>query len=248
MPPTRHTRRPDVTQLLNFAHGDLYMLGAFAGFAMLSVSAGALGGGLVALVAIMIVAMIATGTLGMVMERVAYRPLRSASRLSVLITAVGASFALEYGIAVAFGPTPEVYQIEVRGGTLNIAGAQIPQAQLAMTAIAVVLMIALDTLVRATRRRCDSEHRPRHQGTGSRLRQGGSPQGLDLTVRENEIVALLGNNGAGKSTTVSAISGLVRPRAGTVSAFGEDITRATPWSIVERGKEKDVSCVGRSRA
>src|SRR5690606_24311365 len=177
MPPTRHTRRPDVTQLLNFAHGDLYMLGAFAGFAMLSVSAGALGGGLVALVAIMIVAMIASGTLGMVMERVAYRPLRSASRLSVLITAVGASFALEYGIAVAFGPTPEVYQIEVRGGTLNIAGAQITQAQLAMTAIAVVLMIALDTLVRATRRRCDSEHRPRHQGTGSRLRQGGSPQG-----------------------------------------------------------------------
>nr|WP_239064167.1 MULTISPECIES: ATP-binding cassette domain-containing protein [unclassified Streptomyces] len=73
-------------------------------------------------------------------------------------------------------------------------------------------------------------------------------RGLDLTVRENEIVALLGNNGAGKSTTVSAISGLVRPRAGTVSAFGEDITRATPWSIVERGKEKDVSCVGRSRA
>lgn len=60
-------------------------------------------------------------------------------------------------------------------------------------------------------------------------------RGLDLTVRENEIVALLGNNGAGKSTTVSAISGLVRPRAGTVTAFGEDITRATPWSIVERG-------------
>ncbi|MFD6907116.1 MULTISPECIES: ABC transporter ATP-binding protein [Streptomyces] len=60
-------------------------------------------------------------------------------------------------------------------------------------------------------------------------------RGLDLTVRENEIVALLGNNGAGKSTSVSAVSGLVRPRAGTVTAFGEDITRATPWSIVERG-------------
>ncbi|MFF0813294.1 ABC transporter ATP-binding protein [Streptomyces albogriseolus] len=60
-------------------------------------------------------------------------------------------------------------------------------------------------------------------------------RGLDLTVRENEIVALLGNNGAGKSTTVSAVSGVVRPRAGTVTAFGEDITKATPWSIVERG-------------
>ncbi|MFI8089690.1 ABC transporter ATP-binding protein [Streptomyces sp. NPDC086080] len=60
-------------------------------------------------------------------------------------------------------------------------------------------------------------------------------KGLDLTVGEGEIVALLGNNGAGKSTTVSTISGVVRSRAGTVTAFDEDITAATPWSIVERG-------------
>ncbi|MFI1564198.1 ABC transporter ATP-binding protein [Streptomyces sp. NPDC020490] len=60
-------------------------------------------------------------------------------------------------------------------------------------------------------------------------------KGLDLTVGEGEIVALLGNNGAGKSTTVSTISGVVRSRAGTVTAYGEDITAATPWSIVERG-------------
>jgi branched-chain amino acid transport system ATP-binding protein len=60
-------------------------------------------------------------------------------------------------------------------------------------------------------------------------------KGLDLTVGENEIVALLGNNGAGKSTTVSAISGVVRPRAGSITAYGDDITAATPWSVVERG-------------
>lgn len=60
-------------------------------------------------------------------------------------------------------------------------------------------------------------------------------KGLDLTVGENEIVALLGNNGAGKSTTVSTISGVVRARAGSITAYGDDITTATPWSIVERG-------------
>lgn len=60
-------------------------------------------------------------------------------------------------------------------------------------------------------------------------------RGLDLTVGENEIVALLGNNGAGKSTTVSTISGVVRSRAGSITAYGDDITAATPWSIVERG-------------
>ncbi|MFF1277903.1 branched-chain amino acid ABC transporter permease, partial [Streptomyces marokkonensis] len=140
-----------IIKLLNFAHGDLYMLGAFAGFTVLSVGAGALGGGFIALIVIMIVAMIATGGFGMLLERVAYRPLRSAPRLSVLITAVGASFALEYGIAVAFGPTPEVYPIGVQDGTLHIANARITYAQLAMTAIAVALMVALDTIVRKTR-------------------------------------------------------------------------------------------------
>jgi branched-chain amino acid transport system ATP-binding protein len=60
-------------------------------------------------------------------------------------------------------------------------------------------------------------------------------RGLDLTVGENEIVALLGNNGAGKSTTVYTISGVVRARAGSITAFGEDITTAKPWTIVERG-------------
>ncbi|MEU5093585.1 branched-chain amino acid ABC transporter permease [Streptomyces sp. NPDC020996] len=140
-----------IIKLLNFAHGDIYMLGAFVGFTVLSAGAGALGGGLVALIAIMIIAMIATGTFGMVLERVAYRPLRSAPRLSVLITAVGASFALEYGIAVAFGANPEVYQIGVGAGALNLAGARITYAQLAMMVIAVVLMVALDTLVRKTR-------------------------------------------------------------------------------------------------
>jgi branched-chain amino acid transport system permease protein len=96
-----------IIKLLNFAHGDIYMLGAFAGYTMLTMGAGALGGGsLVTLVVIMLIAMVLTGSVGLILERVAYRPLRSAPRLSVLITAVGASFALEYGIAVGFGPNP----------------------------------------------------------------------------------------------------------------------------------------------
>ena len=140
-----------IIKLLNFAHGDIYMLGAFGGFTVLSVTAGALGGGIVALVVVMLIAMVATGSLGIVLERVAYRPLRNAPRLSVLITAVGASFALEYGIAVGFGPNPRVYPLEVGDGALNIAGARLSYAQLAMMVIAVALMVALDTLVLRTR-------------------------------------------------------------------------------------------------
>ncbi|MGN6751035.1 MAG: ABC transporter ATP-binding protein [Intrasporangium sp.] len=60
-------------------------------------------------------------------------------------------------------------------------------------------------------------------------------KGLSLTVREAETVSLLGNNGAGKSTTVGTISGIVRAVSGTVTAFGKDVTNAKPWDLVEMG-------------
>ncbi|WP_420485510.1 branched-chain amino acid ABC transporter permease [Intrasporangium calvum] len=141
-----------IIKLLNFAHGDVYMVGAFAGYTMLTVGAGVLGGGsLVALVVILLLAMMLTGTLGLVLERIAYRPLRSAPRLSVLITAVGASFALEYGIAVSYGPNPRVYPFGFGNASVSIFGARLTVAQLVMMAVAVGLMVALDLLVRRTR-------------------------------------------------------------------------------------------------
>ena len=60
-------------------------------------------------------------------------------------------------------------------------------------------------------------------------------RGLSLTVDEGEIVALLGNNGAGKSTTLATASALVGVRSGRVSFRGTDITSATPWTVVKAG-------------
>ena len=60
-------------------------------------------------------------------------------------------------------------------------------------------------------------------------------RGLSLHVEEGEIVAVLGNNGAGKSTTLSTISGLVRPQAGTVRYHGADLAGMSPWDIVAAG-------------
>ena len=59
--------------------------------------------------------------------------------------------------------------------------------------------------------------------------------GVSLTVREGEVVSLLGRNGAGKSTIIRVISGLLRPRSGRVSLFGEDIAGADPADFVARG-------------
>ncbi len=60
-------------------------------------------------------------------------------------------------------------------------------------------------------------------------------RGLSLTVGDGEIVALLGNNGAGKSTTLNTISGLVKPRSGTVTFEGVPLRDITPWDLVGRG-------------
>ncbi|HBG93472.1 MAG: ABC transporter ATP-binding protein [Nitrospirae bacterium RIFOXYB2_FULL_43_5] len=60
-------------------------------------------------------------------------------------------------------------------------------------------------------------------------------KGITLKVNQGEIVCLIGNNGAGKSTTLMAISGILKPKAGTISFIGSDISDMPPHSIVERG-------------
>ncbi|WP_214324363.1 branched-chain amino acid ABC transporter permease [Nonomuraea sediminis] len=141
-----------IIKLLNFAHGDLYMLGAFTGFAVL----GAVGGvpqamALPVLLAVLLVTMGVTGLAGVALERVAYRPLRRAPRLSLLITAVGASFALEYGMRAGAGADPQVYPVRLGGTSLHVLGATLTLQQLVLIGVAVLLMAGLNLLVTRTR-------------------------------------------------------------------------------------------------
>jgi branched-chain amino acid transport system permease protein len=141
-----------IIKLLNFAHGDLYMLGAFAGYAMLTTLGGAVpGGSLVSLFLVLALTMLATGLSGVALERVAYRPLRGAPRLSLLITAVGASFALEYGVSVAAGPDPRVYPVRLDGTSMSVLGVRATVQQVVLMAVAAGLMLALNTMVMHSR-------------------------------------------------------------------------------------------------
>lgn len=140
-----------IIKLLNFAHGDLYMLGAFIGFSVLA----SLGGipatlSLGALVVVMMLSMVLTGTAGVIIERLAYRPLRGAPRLAVLITAVGASFTLEYGVAAIAGPNPRGFPIRLGGDVFMVLGARVTLPQIVLMLIAGLLMLALDTYIRKT--------------------------------------------------------------------------------------------------
>jgi len=88
-----------IIELINFAHGDLFMIGSFVSFSLmgtLGLTEGTGTGGLIiGLVLVLLLAMIACGTLNTMIERVAYRPLRSAPKLAPLITAIGFSFILQ---------------------------------------------------------------------------------------------------------------------------------------------------------
>lgn len=141
-----------IIKLLNFAHGDVYMLGAFVGFALL----GSLGGltssaSLVALLVVLVVTMVVTGVAGLLIERIAYRPLRSSPRLTVLITAVGASFTLEYGMRQLAGPDPKVYPLRLEGTPFEVLGARITLQQLVLVLIAAALLFGLQSYVMRTR-------------------------------------------------------------------------------------------------
>ncbi|MEO6505038.1 MAG: branched-chain amino acid ABC transporter permease [Terrimesophilobacter sp.] len=140
-----------IIKLLNFAHGDVYMLGAFVGFAALT-SVGGIPASmsLFALLIVMLLSMLLTGVAGVAIERLAYRPLRSAPRLAVLITAVGASFSLEYGVSAIAGPNPRSFPVRLEGGVFGVLGARISLPQIILMVIAALLMFGLNTYIQKT--------------------------------------------------------------------------------------------------
>jgi branched-chain amino acid transport system permease protein len=144
-----------IIKLLNFAHGDVFMFGGFIGFTILVALPASLHGlGVTATVLILVISMLATGLLGIGIEAVAYRRLRTAPRLSVLITAVGMSFVLEYGVRQFWGPNPRPWPEWARllGKRLEVGSATINQSQIVLMVIAALLMVGLACYINFTRR------------------------------------------------------------------------------------------------
>jgi branched-chain amino acid transport system permease protein len=148
-----------ILKLLNFAHGDVYMIGAYIGYFTLT----ALGGAatpsfpIVFVFLVMFAAsMIGCGLLGMAIERFAYRPLRHAPRIAPLISALGVSFFLQQTAVLLFGSIPKQYgTYSYDNGKLfeqvTIGPFQIQYAQMLVIGSAFVLMMGLMALVRRTK-------------------------------------------------------------------------------------------------
>ena len=146
-----------IIELINFAHGDVFMVGSFVTYWLLS-SLGFNGTIsdlpllVVVLVGTFLAAMVVMGGIGVVIERFAYRPLRNAPRLAPLITAIGVSFILQNIIQIFFGPSvisaPQVMDVQAR---VNLGGVDVSVVKLFVIAVAFILMIALQTFVSRTR-------------------------------------------------------------------------------------------------
>lgn len=132
-----------VLKLINFAHGDIYMLGAYIGyFAALGLH--------LSFAPAILLAMAGAALAGMLVERIAYRPLRAAPRLSVLITAIGVSMALENGTRVIIGPEYRPYPPLIEKTSFTFGGLYFTNVIILVLATAVVLMLALSYLVSRT--------------------------------------------------------------------------------------------------
>ncbi len=141
-----------ILEMLNFAHGDVYMVGGFlaAGVAGLFVHNGVAVIPSAVIVALMITAaMTGSGLLGAGIERVAYRPLRNANRLAPLITAIGVSLLLESLVQVQVSPAPVLVPSNalVPQTVLRLGPIATPFTGVALFVVAVGLMIALDAFV-----------------------------------------------------------------------------------------------------
>jgi branched-chain amino acid transport system permease protein len=148
-----------ILKLLNFAHGDVYMIGAFIGFGVLTLLGGPLNPSIpVALlvVCMFVVAMLGSGFLGLAIERFAYRPLRNAPRIAPLISALGVAFFLENSALLLFGAQFRNYDgfdlISYNGIHIGgINGVFIQYLGLIVIVGAVLLMFGLLALVHWTR-------------------------------------------------------------------------------------------------
>lgn len=148
-----------VLTMINFAHGDLFMVGAF--FCMLIATALVANSIALPFAVVLILVMLATGALGALIERLAYRPLRNAPRVSSIITALGCGLVIAnttLSLSPYSKPMPtlfestsyQFFQQQDASGAM-VGGITISTLQILIIGVAVVLMLGLDFLIRKTR-------------------------------------------------------------------------------------------------
>ncbi|MGE0632173.1 MAG: branched-chain amino acid ABC transporter permease [Pseudobdellovibrionaceae bacterium] len=141
-----------ILKMINFAHSEVYMVGAFAAYYAASAFGIQSSPGFMSLVILLIIAMVVCATLGLVIERFAYRPLRGAPKLNILITAIGVSLFLQYGGQLVFGPDPKVFpQVMEDSVLLQTGDTQLRTFDVTILFVSLFFMAALHFIIHHTK-------------------------------------------------------------------------------------------------
>lgn len=142
-----------ILQFINFAHGEIFMLGAYTGYYIghaMGIGPERQGSGIFILV--LLLSMATTALIGFLVEYLAYRPLRRAPRINVLITAVGVSLFFQFGAQMLFGPNPRPFPELINLNTaIHFGEVQVDPIQILVCAVAFGLMLALEFFLYRTK-------------------------------------------------------------------------------------------------
>jgi branched-chain amino acid transport system permease protein len=133
-----------IIRLINFAHGDIFMVGAFAGYFATAVYK-------LSFFPALLLAMAVSALTGVLIEFLAYRPIRKASRISALITAIGVSFLLENAGLLILKPDPRAFPEVIPLTVYNLGGLIVNNRQVLILVVTVGLMLLLQWIVRYTK-------------------------------------------------------------------------------------------------
>ncbi|GGA26656.1 branched-chain amino acid ABC transporter permease [Psychrobacillus lasiicapitis] len=201
-----------IIKLINFAHGDVFMVGSFIGFYSITVFG-------LGFFPALIISMVACALFGVIIERIAYKRLRSATRIAALITAIGVSLLIEYGVIYIRGAQPEAYPNIFSNKTFSILGAQISIQSVLILSVSVVLMILLQFIVHKTK-------------TGKAMR---------AVSHDVEAAKLMGINVDNTISATFAIGSALAGAAGVI--FGVYYTKIDPLMGVIPGLKAFVAAV-----
>ena len=133
-----------IIKLINFAHGEVYMIGSFIGYFLINQRN-------LGFFPALFISMIASAALGVTIEFLAYRPLRNSTRISALITAIGVSYLLQNVMIFFFSPDVRPFPQAIARKTYSIGFVEVSNIQLLILAVSLALMILLQLIVKKTR-------------------------------------------------------------------------------------------------
>jgi len=191
-----------IMKMINFAHADVYMIGAFTAYYAAKWLGLENSPGIGTFAILLLIAMIACSLLGLAIERFAYRPLRNSPKLNVLITAIGVSLFLEFTGQVVFGADPKVFPEVLSDFVItSFGGIDLKSSDVTVLGVSLVTMVVLNFIIQKTQ-----------TGRAMRAVSTNAPVAAMLGVNTNRIIAFTFILGSCLAAVGSLLVGMKYPK------------------------------------